>query len=193
MKKFFTFLALSLMMTAVTVPANASADHGRDRTEYRGNNHRGNGDRNRHDKNKHDKGKYDKDRHDKDKHNKDKHDKGKYHKDRYGNKRVDYRPVTVKHHAPVPPGRFKYRNKWHNYPDNLARMARHAAGNGKIVNVWMVNPETYLVQYRHGNRYYTRYFYPYANSYSSPAAITVNWNPMASWLAVPPIQFNINF
>lgn len=77
-------------------------------------------------------------------------------------------------------------------PPRLQHMVHHASHGGKIVNVWRVDYDTYVVQYRKGRKYYTQYIYPYADRYGAPALINVNWTPPTPWSLIPAIQLNIN-
>ena len=77
-------------------------------------------------------------------------------------------------------------------PPRLEHMVKHACRGGKFVDVWRVSHDTYVVKYRKGNRYYTRYLYPYAERYGNPALISINWQPQTPWVLIPPIQLNIN-
>ncbi len=77
-------------------------------------------------------------------------------------------------------------------PPRLPNMVRYATRGCHDVAVWQVSPDTYLVKYRRGRRWYTQYVYPYAERYGSPTLISVNWQPQSLWTLIPPIQLNIN-
>lgn len=77
-------------------------------------------------------------------------------------------------------------------PPRLPDMVRYATRGCHDVAVWQVSPDTYLVKYRRGRRWYTQYVYPYAERYGSPTLISVNWQPQSLWTLIPPIQLNIN-
>ncbi|MDE6335486.1 MAG: hypothetical protein K2L34_02840 [Muribaculaceae bacterium] len=77
-------------------------------------------------------------------------------------------------------------------PPRLPHMVNYATRGCQDVAVWQVDPETFLVRYRRGGRWYTRYVYPYAERYGAPTLISVNWQPSAPWTLIPPIQLNIN-
>ncbi len=90
-----------------------------------------------------------------------------------------YRPS---HYAPAPPPP----------PPHLGNMVRYATRGCRDVAVWQISPDTYIVKYRKGNRFYTRRLYPYANRYDAPNLISVNWAPMSPWTLIPSIHLNIN-
>lgn len=193
---FFTlFLSLAVMIGSASASgANLSHDRGNHRefasksNERKDNRHgtHNSSNRGKFDKTK-DPKKYDRNK-DPKKYAHNKHDKEfkKHLKEREKWEKQHHK--QYKHHD----NRFSYRGKYYYYPENLAYMARRAAGPGQVVDVWMVDPQTYVVKYRHGNRFYTRSFHPYTGRYDAPALISVNWNPLSGWLQVPPIQININ-
>lgn len=193
-------LSLFLVCGTCDAFANGNNDRGRDRKEHR-DNHRSNP-RN-HNNKKNDKYRPGKDNK---KHNNDKYRPGGnnrpgnpgngYYKPKPNHAAMppgrpvnNYRPVPTPpppppappHYAPAPPP-----------PPRLAYMVRHATRGCHDVNVWQVDPETFVVRYKHGNRFYTRYLYPYSNIYGAPSLITVNWQPRSPWTFIPPIQLNIN-
>lgn len=77
-------------------------------------------------------------------------------------------------------------------PPRLPHMVNYATRGCHDVAVWQVDAVTFLVKYRRGGRWYTRYVYPYAEEYGAPTLISVNWQPMSPWTLIPPIQLNIN-
>lgn len=77
-------------------------------------------------------------------------------------------------------------------PPRLPHMVNYATRGCHDVAVWQVDAETFLVKYRRGGRWYTRYVYPYAEEYGAPTLISVNWQPLSPWTLIPPIQLNIN-
>ena len=195
MKQIVTCILLSLFFAIGTSEAYADRhnDRGHDRKEQR-------------DKDRRSNKKYDRkhDRH-------DRHDNGykPNKKDRHNKGYGDYRPPKghsmpapghgmgrpvpppvrhyshpprPRHHAPVPPPP----------PPRLSHMVRYATRGCRDVAVWQINPDTYIVKYRRGNRYYTQYLYPYDDIYGDRSLITVNWQPLSPWTLVPPIQLNIN-
>lgn len=189
MKRIFTILLLSMFMAIGTGEtfADRHDGHGRDRKEQHYKGRPGGKDRN-HGKDHHDK-KY--------KENK-KHDK---HKDYRHDKRGDYRHdkrharPAPRHYAPAPPRRHhtgRYAPPPPPPPPRLGHMVRYATRGMQDVAVWQVSHDTYIVKYRHGNRYYTRYLYPYAERYGNPSVISVGWQPLSPWTLIPPIQLNIN-
>ncbi len=74
----------------------------------------------------------------------------------------------------------------------LNQMVRYATRGCHDVDVWQVDFNTYVVRYRKGNRIFTQYIYPEMGRYGRPSLISVNWQPMAPWTLIPPIQLNIN-
>lgn len=90
-----------------------------------------------------------------------------------------YRPS---HYAPAPPPP----------PAHLGYMVKHATRGCRDVAVWQISPDTYIVKYRKGNRFYTRRLYPYSNRYDAPNVISVNWTPLSPWTLIPSINLNIN-
>lgn len=78
------------------------------------------------------------------------------------------------------------------YRYNLGDMVRYATRGYNDVAVWRVSGDTYLVKYRDGSRYYTRYLYPQTGVYGTPSLISVNWNPGSVWSLIPNVQLNIN-
>ena len=101
------------------------------------------------------------------------------------------RPVVVGHPAP-PPHHNNYGPALPPPPPRLPHMVHHVTRGCHDVNVWQIDPETYIVKYRRGGRWYTQYVYPYAERYSNPTLISVNWQPLTRWSIIPPIQLNIN-
>lgn len=203
MRRLVTYLMLSLFLVCGTYDAfaNGTNDRGRDRKEHR-DNHRSNP-RN-HNNKKNDKYRPGKDNNKN--HNNDKYRPGGNNRPgKPGNSHYkpgnnhsamppgrpvnNYRPAptppppphTPVHYAPAPPP-----------PPRLAHMVRHATRGCHDVNVWQVDPETFVVRYRYGNRLYTRYIYPYSDIYGVPSLISVNWQPRSPWTLIPPIQLNIN-
>lgn len=77
-------------------------------------------------------------------------------------------------------------------PPRLPHMVNFATRGCQDVAVWQVSPDTYIVKYRKGPHWYTRYVYPYADQYGAPTLISVNWQPLSPWTLIPPIQLNIN-
>lgn len=117
------------------------------------------------------------DRHNDNHHRYEQREKGRknHHRDfrpRHGNKR---------HYAPVPLP-----------PPHLCKMVRYATRGSRDVAVWQISPDTYIVKYRKGNRYYTRRLYPYSNRYGTPNHISVNWVPKSPWTFIPSINVNID-
>ena len=86
--------------------------------------------------------------------------------------------------TPPPPG--------HNFHANLGPMVHHAGRGARDVQVWQINPTTYIMRYWLGGHYYTRYLYPGSGRYGRPALVSVNWSPMTPWIPVPSISLNIN-
>lgn len=182
MKRIISILLLSLFMAIGTGEAFADRhdNHGRDRKEQRDKGRRGGNDRH-----------YGKDNHNK---------KYKDHK-KYDRRDKDYRHgkghvrPAPRHYSPAPPRRHhtgRYAPPPPPPPPRLGHMVRYATRGMHDVAVWQVSPDTYILKYRHGNRYYTRYLYPYAERYGSPTVISVGWQPLSPWTLIPPIQLNIN-
>lgn len=97
-------------------------------------------------------------------------------------------PPAARPHSPAvthtpPPVHF------HNA---LPGMVAYATRGCHDVNVWQISYDTYIVRYRHGNRFYTRYLYPSTGQYGPVNTISVNWTPRDVWSFIPPIQLNIN-
>lgn len=164
-------------------------------------NHRGD----RHDKGRKEQ-RFDKKGHNgkKDKHHDKKHDK-KYDKKRPGRPpgnvgHIDYRPPKPpKHHShPAPPPyRPKHYNHAYHYPnysvhDNLGYMVSRITRGARDVNVWQVDPYTYMVRFRKGRRLYAQYIYPYEGRYGQRNTITVDWAPLSPWALIPSIHLNFN-
>lgn len=104
-----------------------------------------------------------------------------------------HRPVSGGHHTPPPPPPGAHRHSpIPPPPPRLSSMVSHATRGCRDVAVWQVNPDTYIVKYRKGRRYYTQYLYPYSGRYGDCSLITVNWQPLSPWTLIPPIQLNIN-
>lgn len=134
--------------------------------------------------------------------NKDKgHNKG------HDNKGHGFRPGNSGHFnhqpqmPPAPPVHNGYRPKHYNhayhYPtysihDNLGFMISQIARGGRDVNVWQVDPYTYVVRFRKGNHMYAQYLYPYEGRYGERSTISVNWAPLSPWTLIPGIHLNIN-
>ncbi|MCM1370000.1 MAG: hypothetical protein NC204_06455 [Candidatus Amulumruptor caecigallinarius] len=176
MKKFL----LSLMLVSVVMCFGFD-------TAFADNHHRGNNERNesreyressnrsRHERHsRHD-------RHDKRKH--DRHDKRKHDHPKHKMQRMH-------HPAPRLP-RYSYDSYYSQpaYHNNLNAMLVRALRGCDDYDVWRVDYDTYVVRYRKGNRYYTRYVYPETGRYGTPALVTLQWAPMSSW---SPIQIHIN-
>lgn len=201
MKKITMCLLLSLLFAIGTNEAYADRhnDRGHDRKEQRYNGRKPNNKDHKFDK-KGDKGnKYKRDdRHDKGykSHKNDRHDYGKKdynHKKGHSMPSPGYgmrnpAPRHVSHYAPAP------RRHHHGPvpPPRLSHMVKYATRGCRDVAVWQINPDTYIVKYRRGNRYYTQYLYPYEEMYGDCSLITVNWQPLSPWTLIPPIQLNIN-
>lgn len=160
-------------------------------------NHRGGG----HDKG-HKEQKFDKKRHDG---KKDHGNKG------FGNKhnknvpdRKPGKPGNIGHKSPMPPAppappafRPKHYNHAYHYPhysvhDNLGYMISQIARGGRDINVWQVDPGTYVVRFRKGNHLFAQYLYPYEGRYGKRNTISVNWSPLSPWTLIPSIHLNIN-
>lgn len=77
-------------------------------------------------------------------------------------------------------------------PGMLQQMVINATYGCHDVNVWQVNPESFIIKYKRGKRLYTRMIYPYAGRYGNETLINVNWQPLNPWTLIPPIQLNIN-
>lgn len=84
-------------------------------------------------------------------------------------------------YAPVPPP-----------PPYLGSMVRQLTRGCNDVAVWQIDPNTFIMRYRRGLRYYTQVLYPYAYRYERPTLISVNWAPMEPWTFIPSINLNIN-
>lgn len=108
-------------------------------------------------------------------------------------------PKPPRHHAvPAPPRyRPKHYNHAYHYPnytvhDNLAYMVGRIVKGGHDVNVWQVDPYTYVVRFRKGNRIYSQYIYPYEGRYGNRNTISVDWTPLSPWTLIPSIHLNLN-
>lgn len=77
-------------------------------------------------------------------------------------------------------------------PDPLSDMVRYTLGSGQFVDLWQINYDTYLLKYRVGNRYYSRYLYPYSGQYGPVNNISLNWSPNSFMSLIPSFQLNIN-
>lgn len=73
----------------------------------------------------------------------------------------------------------------------LRKMVAYAARGGRDVSVWQISPDTYIVKYYRGGRYYTQRLYPYSGRYGSPGLININWSPESAWTLLPSININI--
>lgn len=103
-------------------------------------------------------------------------------------------PPPVKHHyrpTPPPPRRHHYAPA-PPLPAMLSNMVAYATRGCSNVDVWQIDPETFIVKYRHGGRYYTQMLYPYAEQYGPRNSISVNWQPSNPWTLIPSINLNIN-
>lgn len=98
--------------------------------------------------------------------------------------------------TPPPPAPKHYNHASHypNYSihDNLAYMVNRIVSGGRDVNVWQVDPYTYVVRFSKGNRMYAQYLYPYEGRYGKRNTISVNWSPLSPWTLIPSIHLNIN-
>ena len=101
------------------------------------------------------------------------------------------RPMNIGHPAP-PPHHHNYGPALPPPPPRLPHMVSHVTRGCHDVNVWQIDYDTYIVKYRRGGHWYTQYVYPYADRYSNPTLISVNWQPLSRWSIIPPIQLNIN-
>lgn len=138
------------------------------------------------------------------------HDKArkeqKFEKKHQGGKNHDKKSPSAKKHngpdrrhfAPAPPApRPKHFNHAYHYPhytvhDNLGYMVSQITRGGHDVNVWQVDPRTYVVRFRKGNRLFMQYLYPYEGRYGKRNTISVNWAPLSPWALIPSIHLNIN-
>lgn len=131
------------------------------------------------------------------------HEKGRK-EQRYHKKRHDHKhgkEVHNRHRPQLPPSLPAYRPKHHNHAyhyqhysihDNLAYMVSRITRGGRDVNVWQVNPNTYVVRFRKGNHLYAQYLYPYEGRYGKRNTISVNWVPQSPWALIPSIHLNID-
>lgn len=85
-------------------------------------------------------------------------------------------PRKSRHHAPRPP---------HHYPPRLASMVGYATRGCSNVDVWQVDPNTFVVRYFRNGRYYTQYLYPYANRYGNIELLGGGWSPLSGWISIP--------
>lgn len=170
MRRIVTSLLLSLFILSGTGVAFADRHHDRDhdRKEYR--------------------------------HNDRRHDNGhrkENKKEKHGKKWNAPKP-TPRHNAmPTPPREHTARHTpppppRHDFHANLGPMVRHAGRGARDIDVWQINADTYVMRYRVGRHFYTRYLYPGSGRYGRPSLISVNWSPMTPWIPVPTISLNIN-
>lgn len=198
MRRIVTTLLLSLVLTTGSGVAFADRTHdrGHDRKEYRpqGNHRPGNGHSgsNRPGNGNHGNNRPGNSQH----HDKDKHD------DRrpgWGQNNHNNRPPQNSGHSMGRPG---FQSGPHHsmtpppprphYHSNLAPMVRHAVRGARDVNIWQIDPETFVVRFRIGNRLYAQYIYPYSGIYGERSLISVNWLPQSPWIPIPPVTLNIN-
>jgi hypothetical protein len=166
MRTIFTTLIVALFLSLGSVSSYAGNDRGNRHEPPR---------REQHDK----KSKKDK---------KDKKDKKKWEKEQKKRAKAIRKnpPAPPRHSAPRPGAGH------HGHPDRLGYMVKHATKGCHDVKVWRVDDESYIVRYRKGRKHYTRRIYPYSNRYGAITLINSNWQPLAPWVAIPPIQININ-
>lgn len=122
----------------------------------------------------------------------------------HAKKEPGYRPGNAghfNHKPPAPPvhngHRPKHYNHAYHYPhysihDNLGYMVSQIARGARDVNVWQVNPTTYVVRFRKGNHLYAQYLYPYEGRFGKRSTISLNWSPLSPWTLIPSIHLNIN-
>lgn len=100
-------------------------------------------------------------------------------------------PPKAPGHAP------RHYNHAYHYPnysvhDNLGYMVSRVTRGGSDVNVWQVDPNTYVVKFRRGPRMYAQYLYPYEGRYGACNAISLDWAPLSPWSLIPSVHLNIN-
>ncbi len=171
MRTFFTTLIVALFLSLGSVSSYAGNDHGHRHEPPR---------REHHDK-------------------KHKKDKKKYKKDwekqqKKWEKEQKKRAKEMRKHHHNPPRHSAPRpgHGHHGHPDRLGYMVKHATKGCHDVRVWRIDDDSYIVRYRKGRKHYTRRIYPYSNRYGAITLINSNWQPLAPWVAIPPIQININ-
>ena len=133
--------------------------------------------------------------------------KDKWHHKNFGERRPDRPHGNARHinhrhpKPPMHPGHSAFRPRHYNhayhYPsytvhDNLGYMVSRITRGGRDVNVWQVDPYTYVVRFRKGNHLYVQYLYPYEGRYGRCNVISINWAPLSPWALIPSIHLNIN-
>lgn len=109
------------------------------------------------------------------------------------------RPQTPHHAAPPKPHMVRGPKHYpHHYtpvaplPVMLSDMVAFATRGCHDVNVWQINPETFIVRYRNGSHYYTQMIYPYTEMYGPRNSISIGWTPSSPWTLIPSVNLNIN-
>ncbi len=83
-------------------------------------------------------------------------------------------------------------NRPPKHPENqLRQMVAHVAPGAGDVMLWQIDPETYIVKYLLGGKYYTQRLYPYSGRYGSRGVVNINWNPLSSWTLLPSINITL--
>ncbi len=116
----------------------------------------------------------------------------------HGNARhISHRPPKHPKHPGHPAFHPRHYNHAYHYPsytvhDNLGYMVSRITRGGRDVNVWQVDPYTYVVRFRKGNHLYAQYLYPYEERYGRCNTISINWSPLSPWALIQSLHLNIN-
>ncbi len=116
----------------------------------------------------------------------------------HGNARhISHRPPKHPKHPEHPAFHPRHYNHAYHYPsytvhDNLGYMVSRITREGRDVNIWQVDPYTYVVRFRKGNHLYAQYLYPYEERYGRCNTISINWTPLSPRALIPSLHLNIN-
>lgn len=107
------------------------------------------------------------------------------------NKRYDYRGSRDRRGymppPPPPPGVAPI-----PLYDTLSHMIMNTLCGGRLIDLWQIAPDAFMVKYRIGNSYYSRCIYPYSNRYGAQSRISAGWSPGSFMTLIPSINLNIN-
>ena len=76
--------------------------------------------------------------------------------------------------------------------DTLSHMIMNTLCGGRLIDLWQIAPDAFMVKYRIGNSCYSRCLYPYSNRYGAQSRVSVGWSPRSFMTLIPSINLNIN-
>lgn len=129
------------------------------------------------------------------------HNNGKKNDKKKHDKKYDYRPShgsvapahrPAPHYRPAPPKPHHKHHAGRALPPRLHDMVAYTTRGCSNVAVWQIDPNTFIVKFRKGGRYYTRMLYPYSCQYGPTQSISVNWQPLSPWTLIPSVNLNIS-